>query len=257
MVALRHQLAVLGRSNRRFRPSDRLFWVCLRRWWPRWKDGLVLVHPATVARWHREGFRWLRHRAHGRPGRPRIDSQLRSLIERMAMENGLWGAPRIHGELLKLGFSVSERTVSRYLPARRTTRSQTWRTFFANHVGNLAFTSTMMSSFATSHDDVDASFWPCRPVPLSCGSTPWAVVDWPASHQLASLGRCFAQHQLHRRTRTRFTSGTDSPRSRAVETCAGRPPSRASFAEGASVRFKRGPHGDPASTSARVGSFRV
>ena len=62
MVALRHQLAVLGRSNRRFRPSDRLFWVCLRRWWPRWKDRLVLVHPATVARRHREGFRWLGHR---------------------------------------------------------------------------------------------------------------------------------------------------------------------------------------------------
>ena len=57
-----HQLAVLGRSNRRVRPSDRLFWVCVRRWWPRWKDRLVLVHPATVARRHREGFRWLGHR---------------------------------------------------------------------------------------------------------------------------------------------------------------------------------------------------
>jgi len=244
MVALRHQLAVLGRSNRRFRPSDRLFWVCLRRWWPRWKDRLVLVHPATVARWRREGFRWLRHRTRRRPGRPPIEPQLRSLIQRMALENGLWGAPRIHGELLKLGFSVSERTVSRYLPDQRTRRSQTWRTFFANHVGNLAFTST----------------GPCRPVPLSCGpygSTPWAVVDWPASHQPASLGRCFVQNHLCRRTRTRFTSGTDPPRSRAVETCAGRPPSRASFAEGASVRFKRGSHGDPASTSARVGSFGV
>jgi len=96
-----HQLAVLGRSNRRVRPSDRLFWVCVRRWWPRWKDGLVLVHPATVARWRREGFRWLGHRARRRPGRPRIEPQLRSLIQRMALENGLWGAPRIHGELLK------------------------------------------------------------------------------------------------------------------------------------------------------------
>ena len=88
---------------------------------------------------------------------------------------------------------VSERTVSRYLPDRRTRRSQTWRTFFANHVGNLAFTST----------------GPCRPVPLSCGpygSTPWAVVDWPASHQPASLGRCFAQNHLCRGTRTRFKS---------------------------------------------------
>ena len=76
-----HQLAVLGRSNRRVRPSDRLFWVCVRRWWPRWKDGLVLVHPATVARWRREGFRWLGHRARRRPGRPRIEPQLRSLIQ--------------------------------------------------------------------------------------------------------------------------------------------------------------------------------
>ena len=104
---------------------------------------------------------------------------------------------------------VSERTVSRYLPARRTTRSHTGRTFFANHVGNLAFTSTMMSSFATSHDDVDASVWPCRPVLPSRGRyvcTPWAVVDWPASHQPASLGRCFAQNHLCRGTRTRFKS---------------------------------------------------
>ena len=85
----------------------------------------------------------------------------------MAMENGLWGAPQIHGELLKLGLIVSERTVSRYLPDRRTRRSQTWRTFFANHVGNLAFTSTMMSSFATSHDDVDASFCPAAAI-LTC-----------------------------------------------------------------------------------------
>src|SRR5712664_73429 len=76
-----------------------------------------------------------------------------SLIARMATENGLWGAPRIHGELMKLGITVSERTVSRYLPDRRTRRSQTWRTFLANHVGNLAFTSTLISSFATSDED--------------------------------------------------------------------------------------------------------
>ena len=259
-MALRHQLAVLGRSNRRFRPSDRLFWVCLRRWWPRWKDGLVVVHPATVARWQREGFRWWRHRAPRRPGRPRIDPLLRSLIQRMAMENGLWGAPRIHGELLKLGLIVSERTVSRYLPDRRTRRSQTWRTFFANHIGNLACTSTITSSFAPSHVDVDASVLPCRPGPPLCGryaSTPWAVVDWPASHQPTSLGHCFAEPQLRRRTRTRFTSGTDPPRSRAIKTCAGRSPRTTSFAEGTSVRFKRGPYGDPALTSARVGSFGV
>src|SRR6202165_3600146 len=93
-LALRHQLGVLARSDRRFRPSDRLLWMCLRRLWPRWRDALVLVQPATVARWHRQGFRgcW-RRRSRRQPGRPRIDVQLRSLIERMAAQNGLWGAP--------------------------------------------------------------------------------------------------------------------------------------------------------------------
>src|SRR6266851_4950395 len=157
ILALRHQLGVLGRADRRFRPSDRLLWVCLRRLWPRWRNALVLVQPATVARWQREGFHgcW-RRRSRRRPGRPRIDSQLRSLIGRMATENWLWGAPRIHGELLKLGITVSERTVSRYLPDRLTRRSQTWPTFLANHFGNLALVSLVTSSVATSEDDVDA-----------------------------------------------------------------------------------------------------
>src|SRR2546426_5027227 len=99
MLALRHQLAVLTRSNRRFRPPDRLLWLILRRMWPRWRDALVLVQPATVDRWHRDRFGrhwWLRSR---RPGRPRIDSQCRDLIGRLAEDNRLWGAPRIHGEL--------------------------------------------------------------------------------------------------------------------------------------------------------------
>jgi hypothetical protein len=149
ILALRHQLGVLARSNRRFRPADRLLWVCLRRWWPQWKEALELVQPAAVARWEREGFlRWWPFRPRRRPGRPRIDVQLRGLIRRMAMDNGLWGAPRIDGELLKLGISVSERTVSRYLPNRRKARSQSWRTFFANEFGQLAFALTVTSSDA-------------------------------------------------------------------------------------------------------------
>jgi hypothetical protein len=177
----------------------------------------VLVQPATVARWHRQGFRgcW-RRRSRRLPGRPRIASQLRSLIGRMATENFLWGAPRIHGELLKLGFTVSERTVSRYLPDRLTRRSQTWRTFLANHIGNLALGSMVTSSFATSEDDVDASDWPCRPVMPSrharYASTRWALVDSPPSLQSTSLGWCVAQNQLHRRTRRRFRSGKDPPK---------------------------------------------
>ena len=101
----------------------------------------MLVQPVTVARWHRDGLRrWWRRGSRRRPGRPRVNSQVRALIRRMAVENRLWGAPRIHGELLKLGIVVSERTVSRYLPDRRRAPSQTWCTFLANHLGSLAFT---------------------------------------------------------------------------------------------------------------------
>ena len=222
--ALRHQLGVLGRSDRRFRSADRLLWVCLRRWWPRWRAALVLVQPATVDRWHREGFRgWWRRHSQRRPGRPRIDAQLRSLIPRMATANGLWGAPRIHGELLKLGFTVSERTVSRYLPDRRTRRSQTWRTFLANHTGNLACISTVTSSFATSDDDLRASVLPCRRVPLSHDgqhvSNHWASVDWPPSRQSTSVAWRVVQTQIPRRAGSRFKSGKDPPNYVAVNMC--------------------------------------
>src|SRR5262245_66577817 len=103
VLALRHQLAVLARSKRRFRPSDRLLWLILRRMWPRWREALVLVQPATVDRWHRDWLdrRWWRRSRH--PGRPRIGSQYRDLIGRLADENRLWGAPWLHGELLKFG----------------------------------------------------------------------------------------------------------------------------------------------------------
>ena len=157
MLALRHQLAVLARSNRRFRPSDRLLWLILRRVWPRWRDALVLVQPATVDRWHRDSFvrRWWRRSR--RPGRPRIDSPCRDLIGRLAEENRLWGAPRIHGELLKLGVIVSERTVSRYLRERPKRPSQNWRTFIANHVGQLEFNTQVLSPDVSGDDLVDAS----------------------------------------------------------------------------------------------------
>ncbi len=139
-LALRHQLAVLTRSEGRprFRPADRLLWIALRWLWDRWRDSLVLVHPATVVRWHREGFRryWAR-KSRRRPGRPLVDPELVRLIRRMATANPLWGAPRIHGELLKLGIEVSERTVSRYMPEQRKPPSQSWRTFLKNHMGDL------------------------------------------------------------------------------------------------------------------------
>ncbi len=96
----------------------RLFWVALRRSWPRWRDALILVKPETVVRWHRLGFRayWTWKSKKRRPGRPRIDPELRKLIRRLAEDNPTWGAPRVHAELRLLEFDVAERTVLRYLP---------------------------------------------------------------------------------------------------------------------------------------------
>src|SRR5450432_319188 len=141
-LALRQQLVVLRR--RRPRPSldwtDRLFWVGLSRAWSRWRHVLIVVKPATVVRWHRSAFRhvwtWRSRRA---PGRPPIDRRTRDLVRQLAQANPLWGAPRIHGELIKLGIGISEREVSRLMPRLpRKPPSQTWRTFLTNHVGTLA-----------------------------------------------------------------------------------------------------------------------
>jgi hypothetical protein len=137
-VALRHQIAVLERSRTHrpcFRRFDRLFWILLSRWWSQWRESLVIVRPETVLRWRRNSWSALwRYRSCGRwrGGRPRVSSEIRYLIARMARENFLWGAPRIHGELLMLGFSVSQATVSRYLPAPGRRPTQSWRTFLRN-----------------------------------------------------------------------------------------------------------------------------
>jgi transposase InsO family protein len=139
-LALRQQLAVLKHETKRpkLTNADRAFWVALSRLWTDWEHALILVKPATVIRWHRNGFRlyWTLKSVHG-GGRPRIDAEIRSLIRRMARENPTWGAPRIHGELLKLGFEVSEATVSRYMPRRTKPPSQTWRAFLRNHAKDL------------------------------------------------------------------------------------------------------------------------
>ena len=110
-------LVVFKRKRTRplLRNIDRLFWVTLRQWWPGWADALIIVKAETVVSWHRAGFR-LFWRLSSRPlGRPKINEQIRALIRRMKADNPGWGAPRIHGELLALGFDVSEPTVSRYL----------------------------------------------------------------------------------------------------------------------------------------------
>jgi hypothetical protein len=138
-VALQHQLAVLRRSETRrprFRPIDRLFWVFMSWWWPAWRNAVKVIQPETVLRWRRHGIALIwkyRSRGRWRGGRPRIALETRQLIREMARANFLWGAPRIHGELLKLGITVSQATVSRYMPtSRKDHRSQAWRTFIRN-----------------------------------------------------------------------------------------------------------------------------
>jgi putative transposase len=140
-LALRQQMAIFQRTVRRprIRSMDRLFWICLRRVWKDWKSALMIVRPETVVDWHRKRFKhyWSQLSRHKSPGRPRTDGDIRKLVKTMAEANLGWGAPRIHGELLKLGIEVSERTVSRLMPQQHRAPSQTWRSFLDNHVRDL------------------------------------------------------------------------------------------------------------------------
>jgi transposase InsO family protein len=141
-LALRQQLAILKRSSKRPRLHirDRLFWVLLSRLWSGWQDVLIVIKLDTVVRWHRKGFKlFWRYKSRRRgPGRPPISPDVRDLILRMAEANPLWGAPRIHGELLKLGIEISERTVSNLMPPRHPKPTcQTWRSFLKNHMPNI------------------------------------------------------------------------------------------------------------------------
>lgn len=141
-LALRQQLAIYKRK--RLRPRlirrDRWFWIALAGLWQGWRRALIVVHPDTVVRWHRQRFQryWSKlSNPPGKLGRPQIGRQIRELIRTMARMNPLWRAPRLHGELLKLGIKVSERTVSRILRAVKRPPSQTWKTFLQNHIGEI------------------------------------------------------------------------------------------------------------------------
>jgi hypothetical protein len=141
-LALRQQLAIMKRAAKqpRLRTRDRLFWIVLCRFWSNWQEPLIVVKPETVIRWHRGGFKlfWRFKSRHKGPGRPPISPEIRDLILKMANANPLWGAPRIHCELLKLGIEISERTISNLMPRRDANPpSQTWRTFLKNHMTNM------------------------------------------------------------------------------------------------------------------------
>jgi hypothetical protein len=143
ILALRHQVTVL-RRQRNVRPRltscDRAFWIWLYRLWPSCLDALDIVRPETVVRRHREGFRrYWRWKSRARsPGRPAISPDIRNLIARMSQEYPLWGAPRIHGELLKLGIEVSQASVSKYMTRPPRPPSQTWRASLRKRSGRLS-----------------------------------------------------------------------------------------------------------------------
>ena len=152
LIALRYQVTVL----RRQRPGrlqlsslDRLLWVWLYRIWPQVIDAMVLVKPATVVQWHRNGFRLHWRWRSRRPGRPKTGTEIRDLIRRMSRANPLWGAPRIHGELLKLGIEISQATVGRWMPWRPKVPSPTWRTFLRNHLPDIAAIDMFVVATAT------------------------------------------------------------------------------------------------------------
>src|SRR5205809_6961023 len=141
-AVLRHQLIVLKRrlhGRVRLTNNDRWFFIQLYRWFPSILKVLTVIRPETLVRWHRAGFRsYWRWKSRSLGGRPQIDSDLRALIRRMSAENSLWGAPRIHGELLKLGFEVGQSSVAKYMVKRCGPPSQGWRTFLRNHAPDIA-----------------------------------------------------------------------------------------------------------------------
>jgi transposase InsO family protein len=141
-AVLRRQLIVLRRRMpRRVRltNNDRWFFIQLYRWFPSILQVVTIICPETLVRWHRAGFRgYWRWKSRPRGGRPQIEADLRALIRQMSVENPLWGAPRIHGELLKLGFDVAQSSVAKYMVKRRGPPSQGWRTFLRNHAPDMA-----------------------------------------------------------------------------------------------------------------------
>src|SRR6476646_1980547 len=141
-AALRYQLIVLRRKvtgRVRVTNGDRLVFIQLYRWFPSVLKVITVIRPETLVRWHRAGFRcYWRWKSRSRGGRPQISAELRSLIRQMSIENPLWGAPRIHGELLKLGFAIAQSSVAKHMVKRGGPPNQGWRTFLRNHAPEVA-----------------------------------------------------------------------------------------------------------------------
>ena len=204
ILALRHQLLVLQRSARahkvRLTASDRFLWVWLSRLWREWRSALLIVKPETVIAWHRRGFRlyWSWKSRHPQ-GRPSLSREVIDLIRRMSLANPRWGAPRIHGELLKLGFELSEATVAKYMVRHRKPPSQTWRTFLANHMKDMVssdffvvptvFFRVLFVFVILSHD---------RRRPVHVAVTEYPTAEWVAHQLLEAFPWDSAPHYLLR-----------------------------------------------------------
>ena len=176
------------------RTKDRLFWILLCRFWSNWQEALIIVKPETVIRWHRKGFKlfWKFKSRHKGPGRPPISPEIRDLILKMAKANPLWGAPRIHGELLKLGIEISERTVSNLMPRRMPKPpSQTWRTFLKNHMTNMVsidFFTVPTATFRILFVLVILSHSRRQVVHFNVTPQPYGQVDGSTDYRGVSLG---------------------------------------------------------------------
>ena len=192
-AALRHQLAVLQRKLRgriEFTNGDRQFFLLLYRLFPSVLKAMTIVQPETVVRWHRAGFccywRWTSRR---RGGRPPVSAELRASIRQMSVENVLWGAPRIQGELLKLGFTVAQSTVAKYMAKRDNPRGQSWGTFLRNHAPQIA----AMDVRGSNHQ-LDPALRPgdcptgtARACLDQCHKTPDSRLDRAADHRGLSV----------------------------------------------------------------------
>ncbi len=139
---LRQQINVLRRTTSKkhaFSTIDRMIFVGLYRLFPKISDALAIVKPDTIVRWHRAGFRlYWRWKSRPRGGRPTVPLEIRELIREMSIANPLWGAPRLHGELLKLGIDIGQTSVAKYMARRRGPPSQRWKTFLHNHADGIA-----------------------------------------------------------------------------------------------------------------------
>src|SRR6202521_3291018 len=195
ILALRHQLLVLQRSNNghrvRLRATDRLMWVWLSRLWTGWRSALIIVKPETVIAWHRQGFRlYWRWKSRISEGRPSVSCEVRDLIGRMSLANPRWGAPRIHGELLKLGIQVSQATVAKYMVRHRKPPSQRWRTFLKNHMQTLVSADFFVVPTITFRLlFVFVILWHNRRRPLHLAVTANPTAEWRATAGSFPLGQ--------------------------------------------------------------------